>query len=140
MSKARGSVLMVDSDIALLLVLAHELDQRGISVFPAETPRQARVLIAKMKATIDILILNCKVPGVCGLAGEMVDRDALLEVIGIVAGAGQCSSCRALLTYCFHDPEIRDVRWMHRMVSLIQSRTGRKQKPRLIRIMRSSRS
>lgn len=128
---------MVDSDIALLLVLAHELDQRGISLLPAGSPRQARLLIAKVQSMIDILIINCKVPGVCGLAAEMVGHNPAVEVIGIVSGGWQCSSCRALLTYCFHDPEVRDVRWMHRMVSLIQSRTVKKQKNDVIRILRS---
>jgi hypothetical protein len=140
MSKPRTAVLMVDSDIAVLLVLAHELDQRGISLIPAGTARQARVLSARVQSMIGILIVNCKVPGVCGLAAEMVGHNPLLEVIGIVAGAWQCSSCRTVLTYCFHEPEVRDIRWMHRMVSLIQSRTVRRQKNGVIRIMRSSRS
>lgn len=140
MGKARAAVLIVDDDVALLLVLAHELDQRGISLIPSGSARQARVLAAKLKAMIDIVIINCAVSGVCGLAGEMVAYNPLLEVIGIVAGTCQCSSCRALLTYCFHDPELRDARWMHRMVSLIHSRIGRKQKPGVTRILRSSRS
>ena len=131
---------MIDCDIALLLVLAHELDQRGISLIPSESPRQARLLIGKMQAMIDILIINCRVPGVCGLAAEMVGQNPLLEVIAIIAGASQCGSCRALMTYCFHDPEFRDIRWMHRMVSLIQSRTAKRPKQGVIRIMRSSRS
>jgi hypothetical protein len=140
MGKARATVLMVDADIALLLILADELDQRGISLIPSGSARQARLLGASLKPMIDVLIVNCKVAGVCTLAAEMVGPNPLLEIIGIVAGACQCSSCRALLTYCFHDPEIRDLRWTHRMVSLIQSRTVRKQKPGVIRIMRSSRS
>ena len=140
MGKHHALVLMVDGDVALLLVLAKELDQRGIGLIPAGSAVQGRSLMAKLKPVVDMLIINCRVPGVCALAAEMVGRKPGLEVIGIISGHHQCNSCRPLLTYCFHDPELRDVRWMQRMVSLIQSRVGRKPKPAVIRILRSSKS
>ena len=140
MGKRHANVLMVDGDIALLLVLAKELDQRGIGLIPAGSVSQARSFTAKLDPAFDMLIINCRIPGVSGLATEMAGRKPGLEVIGIISGNHQCNACRPLLTYCFHDPELRDVRWMQRMMSLIQSRLGKPQKPAVIRILRSSKS
>ena len=118
---------MVDDDIIPLLPLAHELNHRGINLIPAQSVKEARSMIAALKLKLDGVIINCRVSGVCAFTRELVKHHDGLEVIGVVSGYHQCSSCRQLLTFCFHDAELRDVRWMNRMVSLIQSRLMKRQ-------------
>jgi hypothetical protein len=136
MAESRGTVVMVDDDIIPLLFLAHELHNRGINLIPAKSAKEARATIARLKLQLDELIISCRVSGVCALTKELVQHRVTLEVIGIVSGYHQCSSCRPLLTYCFQDAELRDIRWMHRMVSLIQSRLAKKPSPAKFTILR----
>jgi len=135
----RGTVVMVDDDIIPLLFLAHELHQRGINLIPAKSVKDARTAIAALELSLDVLIVNCRVSGVCTLTKETVKFQKSLEVIGVVSGYHQCSSCRAFLTYCFQDSELRDLRWMHRLVSLIQSRLTKRQSPTKLTILRRQR-
>ena len=138
MAEPHRVVLMVDGDIGFLFVLARELDHRGISLIPSGSVKQARVLLAKLKLTIDVLIINCQLAGVCALAKEMVCDNAKLEVIGIVSGNHQCSSCRQLLTLVSQDSELRDVLWIRRWASLIQARLSPRKKLTIIEDPRSS--
>ena len=138
MAEPHRAVLMVDGDIGFLFVLARELDHRRISLIPSASVKQARLTLARLKPTIDILIINCQLLGVCAFAREMVRHNAKLEVIGIVSGNHQCSSCRQLLTLISQDSEIREARWIQKWASLIQGRLKPKQKLAIITDSRSS--
>jgi len=140
MGEKRGTVVMVDDDIIPLIFLAHELNQRGINLIPAKSATEARSTVTALKLSLDALIVNCRVAGVCTLTKEAVKHQDRLEVIGIVSGYYQCSSCRPLLTFCFQDAELRDLRWMNRMASLIQSRLNKKQNTTKFTILRRRRS
>jgi cobyrinic acid a,c-diamide synthase len=129
---------MVDGDIGFLFVLARELDHRRISLIPAGSVKQARLTLAKLKPTIDLLIINCQLSGVCGLAREMVRHNAKLEVIGIVFANHQCSSCRRFLTMISQDSELQEDRWIQKWASLIQGRLRPKQKLAIITDSRPS--
>jgi hypothetical protein len=131
---------MVDGDIGFLFVLARELDQRGISLIPSASVKQARSMLARLKPTIDALILNCQLSGVCTLAKELVRQNAKLEVIGIVSGNHQCSSCRDLFTLISQDSEIREAPWTRKWVSVIHARLSPKQKLAVITDSKSSKS
>lgn len=128
MAEQLGSVLVVDGDIGFLLVLAQELSHRGISLIPSSSARQARSMLAKMKPAIDVLIINCRVSGVCALASDLVRRNARLEVVGIVSGVHQCSSCRQLLTYVSREPQPPELRAIRRWATLIQGWLNAKKK------------
>jgi hypothetical protein len=132
MADHHGAVLMVDGDIGFLFVLAHELSPRGISLIPSDSVRKARSMLVKLNPKIDVLIVNCRIPGVCALTAEMVGQNAKLEVIGIVSGNHQCSSCRKLLTMVSQDPELREAPWIRRLANLIQSRVSTKRKAAFI--------
>lgn len=121
MAEPQRAVLMVDGDIGFLFVLARELDRRGISLIPSGSVKQARFMLAQLKLTIDVLIINCQLSGVCALAREMVGDNAKLEVIGIVSGNHQCSSCRKVVTLVSQDSALREERWIRKWAILIQS-------------------
>jgi DNA-binding NtrC family response regulator len=138
MAEPHRAVLMVDGDLGFLFVLARELDHRGISLIPSGSAKQARLMLASLKLTIDVLIINCQLSGGCALAREMVHHNAKLEVIGIVSGVHQCSSCRQLLTLIAQDPEPREARWIRNLASLVQGRLRPKQKLAIVKDSRSS--
>jgi len=128
MAEPNPAVLIVDGDIGFLFVLARELDNRGISLIPSGSAKQARLMMARLKQTIDVLIINCHLSGVCALAKEMVFHNAQLEVIGIVDGNHQCSSCRQLLALVSQDSDVRDSGQIRKWAGLIQDRLSPKQK------------
>jgi len=142
MAEPHGTVLIVDADIGFLLVLAQELGHRGIGLIPSGSVRQARSMLVKLKPrpTIDVLIINCRLSGVCALATEMVQHNAKVEVIGLVSGNHQCSTCRKLLTMVSQDPEVRDVRWIRKWGSIIQGRLSHIPKLAVITDSRHSKS
>jgi len=119
MIEHRGSVLVVDGDIAFLLVMAQELARKGISLIPSTSVREARSVLQKLNPTIDILIVNCRITGVCGLASEMRRRVTGLDVVAIVSGNRQCAACRRLLTFVAKDierPEARGIQNWGRLI------------------------
>ena len=126
MAKPRGTVLMVDEDLGVLFVLAHELEQKGFTLIPSGSIQQARSMLAKIKPTIDLLVLNCAIADVCALAMEMVRQNEGLDLIGIVSGNDKCDPCRPLFTFFLNQPQRRDARWIGRMVKVIQNRLPQK--------------
>ena len=120
---------MVDPDLGALLVLARELEPRGISLIPSASIKQARSLLTKVTVQIEVLVLNCSVAGVCSFAKNMIRQSPGLDVIGIVSGNHQCASCREVLTLLALDPEVRDAVWIHQMVSVISRAVRKPQDP-----------
>lgn len=119
MIEPRGAVLIVDSDVAFLLVLAQELARKGIMLIPSTSVREARSMLEKLSPTIDILIINCRLAGVCGLASEMRRGDAALDVVAMVSGNRQCATCRRHLTFVSRDadhPEPRVIQKWGRLI------------------------
>ena len=127
MTEGRGTVLIVDTDMGLSLVLADELSPNGIRLIPSSSVKEARSILARFRmVTIDLLVVNCRIPGVGALAMEMSQRHDKLEVIGIVSPNWQCDCCRRLMTFCFRDSKVRDPFWLHRSASLIRNRVLKK--------------
>lgn len=121
MFEHRGSVLIVDRDIAFLLVMAQELARKGISLIPSTSVLEARSMLQKLDPSIDILIINCGVTGVCALASEMRRSAAGLDVVAIVSGNRQCAPCRRLLTFVSRDPEHPEPRVIQKWGRLIDN-------------------
>jgi DNA-binding NtrC family response regulator len=122
----RRTVLMVDGDLGVLFVLAHELEQHGLTLIPSGSIQQARSILAKLKPTIDLLVLNCAVEEACVLATEMVRQNDSLDLIGIVSGNDNCDPCRPLFTFFLKQPQRRDARWIGRVIKVIQTRLPEK--------------
>jgi hypothetical protein len=118
---------MVDGDIGFLFVRARESDHRRISLIPSGSMKQACLTLAKLKPTIDMLIINCQLSGVRSLARDLVRHNAKLEkleVIGIVSGSHQCRLCRQPLTLISQDSELREARWIRNWASLFRVASG----------------
>ena len=59
---------MVDDDLGFTFALADALASRGIALVPARSVTQARSLFKSLKPNVGLLIINCRVHGVCALA------------------------------------------------------------------------
>ena len=90
MSREYRAVLMVDDDLGFTFALADALASRGIALVPARSVTQARSLFKSLKPNVGLLIINCRVHGVCALAAEMVPDDRSLAVAGIRSAQAQC--------------------------------------------------
>jgi DNA-binding NtrC family response regulator len=136
MSRDYRAVLMVDNDPGFMFALADALASRGIALVPAQSVMQARSLLKSLKPNVGLLIINCRVRGVCALAAEMVQDDRSLAVAGILSAQGQCSSCRHLLGEHFQDPEDRLPKLVERWVTLIRNRLASKPRPQVVDLRR----
>jgi DNA-binding NtrC family response regulator len=132
MSRDYRAVLMVDDDLGFTFALAGALASRGIALVPARSVMQARALLKALTPNVGLIIINCRLHGVCALAARMVRDDRNLAVAGIVSAQGQCSRCRHLLGELFQDPEDRLPRLLEQWVNLIRNRLASKSKPHLV--------
>ena len=140
MSRDYRAVLMVDDDLGFTFALADALASRGIALVPARSVTQARSLLKSLKPNVGLLIINCRLHGVCALAAEMVRDDRSLAVAGILSAQVQCSRCRHLLGELFQDPEDRLPRLLERWVTLIRNRLAPKPRPYVVVDLRRDRS
>jgi hypothetical protein len=132
MSRDYRAVLMVDDDLGFTLALAGALASHGIVLVPARTVIQARSLLRLHKPKVGLLIINCRIHGVCALATEMVRNDRSLAVSGILSARGQCTRCRHFLGEVFQDPEDRLPELLEQWVTMIRKRLAPKPGPRLV--------
>jgi len=132
MSRDYRAVLMIDNDPGFTFALADALASRGIVLVPARTVMQARSLLRLHKPKVGLLIINCRVHGVCDLAMEMVRNDRSLAVAGILSAQGQCSRCRHLLRELFQDPEDRLPELLEQWVTMIRKRLAPTPGPHLV--------
>ena len=57
------AVLIVDRDLGQAFALGRALDQSGFHTFPARAIPEAEVLLDRLHLSIDVLILDCALPG-----------------------------------------------------------------------------
>jgi hypothetical protein len=106
-------VLAVHNDIAFLLALAVELVHSGVNLIPAASVRSAERLLAELKLQPDLLVLNCKIQGVCAFAAESLKQWPAQKVVAIVSKGHRCLKCRSLLVATIEDsPSPRIDRWV----------------------------
>jgi hypothetical protein len=123
---------MVDDDLGFTFALAEALASRGIALVPARSVIQARSFLRSLRPKVGLLIINCRVRGVCDLATEMVREDRSLAVAGILSSLGQCTRCRHFLGEVFLDPEDRLPELLEQWVTMIRKRLAPKPRPRLV--------
>jgi DNA-binding NtrC family response regulator len=138
MSRDYRAVLMVDDNLGFTFALAGALASRGIALVPARSVMQARALLKAFKPNVGLLIINCRIHGVCALATRMVRDDRSLAVAGILSAQGQCDRCRHLLGELFQDPEDRLPRLVEQWVALIRNRLAPKPRPHLVASLRET--
>lgn len=68
-STLRSTVLLVDDDSAILLVLGEILDNLGVSTLTATTGEDAIEIAARHRSAIDAVVLDLRLPG---MGGEQV--------------------------------------------------------------------
>jgi DNA-binding NtrC family response regulator len=124
----RKTVLVVDHEAILLLVLAYKLDRMRIGLVPSTSVEKARSMLARIKPALNVMIINCRLQGTCAFALEIVEQRPKLTVIGLVSEGHQCTACRHLLSASVRDSEFRDVKWVNGLVSLIQRSLTREPK------------
>jgi len=93
-----ATVLAVHNNVAFLLALAVQLENRKIHLIPAATVRQARSLLDKLKLKPRVVIVNCRLSGVCQFAMELQERRPRPKIAGIVSEGSSCAKCRAILS------------------------------------------
>lgn len=127
-----STVLVVDNaDAAFLFALAFRLKRYKIWLFAAESVEQAQSLWEYIGAGLALLIINCKVRGVCPFAATMARRIPRLQILGVTSEGHTCGSCRKLFSGVLPDRRPRQdddsQEWMEAIRGLVrQERAERK--------------
>ena len=93
-----ATVLAVHDDIAFLFALAVQLKRSRVNLIPAISVRNAERLLAELKLEPALLIINCKIKGVCAFATESQRRSPALKVVSIDSEGHHCLKCRYLIS------------------------------------------
>ena len=121
------TVLAVNNDIAFLFALALQLEHSRVGLIPAHSVKNAERLLSELKVQPDLLIINCKVRGVCPFAAESLKRWPALKVVAILSEGHRCLKCRGLLAATIGDsPSPMIDRW----VGLVRTLTNQSQTAR----------
>ena len=92
-----ATVLAVHNDIAFLFALALQLEHSRVCLIPAPSVKNAQRLLTELKLQPDLLVINCKIRGVCAFAEESLKRWPALRVVAIASEGHRCLKCRSLL-------------------------------------------
>ena len=98
-----GTVLAVHKDVGLLFALAVTLENHQIGVIPAASVKQADFLLKQLEPEVDLLIVQCRIRGVCRFAAEAIERRPGLRIIGVLSASRECGRCRELLAATMQD-------------------------------------
>jgi len=116
-----ATVLAVHNDIAFLLALAIQLEDRHIGLIPAPSVKNAEQLLKELRLQPDLLIVNCRIRGVCAFAAQSLKRWPSLKVVAIVSEGHQCLKCKDLLVTTVGDSSSPMVdRWVGLVRTLMQ--------------------
>ncbi len=114
------TVLVLDGDLGFLLALAQELSNRQILAVPARTSRQALSFLARFRLEPDLIVLNCRIPGACSVAGEIAGKRPHVHILALMSDGNECAECSGLITSRLHDPEDKAPDRIPSFVDLIQ--------------------
>jgi hypothetical protein len=104
-----GTILAVHKDIGLLFALAVTLESHQIGVIPAGSVKQAHLLLKELKPELGLLIVQCRIRGVCRFAAEAMQRRPGLRIIGVLSASHECGRCREVFAATMQDDESHDV-------------------------------
>jgi DNA-binding response OmpR family regulator len=80
------AVLIIDRDLGGAFALGQALDKAGFHSFPARAIPEAEVLLNTLHLSIDVLILDCRLPGAEGLIRFLSQSRRPLRVICLNEG------------------------------------------------------
>ena len=92
-----ATVLAVHNDIGFLSSLALRLERSRVNLIPAPSVRNLELLLAELQVEPDLLLINCKIQGVCAFAAESMKRWPKLKVVAIFSEGHRCLQCSHLL-------------------------------------------
>ena len=104
-----GTILAVHKDIGLLFALAVTLENYKIGVIPAASVKQAHLLLKQLKPELDLLIIQCRIRGVCRFAAEARQRRPGLRVIGVLSEPHACGTCQDKFAASIQDQQSYEV-------------------------------
>ena len=99
------TVLILHGGLGFVLALSLELSKRQIAAFPALTVQEARKMIVRCSLNPDLLVVDCKCPGTCGLAKEIIEERPHVRMIGIVSDGYRCKQCANWIAAELQGPE-----------------------------------
>jgi DNA-binding response OmpR family regulator len=118
-----GAILLIESDLGDAFRLGRALDNAGFQTFPARTAANAAVLLRELHLTVDVLILDCSVPGAEDFITILRRSRKLLRVICLNEDAThKCS--RATQAVCpkpTHLSELSIVKWAQEVGEMLLS-------------------
>ncbi len=96
-------------DIGLLFALAVTLENHKIGVIPAASVKQAHLLLKQLKPELDLLIVQCRIRGVCRFAAEARQRRPGLRIIGVLSESHACGPCQEHFAASIQDQQSYEV-------------------------------
>lgn len=122
-----GVVLVIDDQEALLSVAEDMLDAYGMQVFLASNGLQGVALFEAHHETIDVVLLDLKMPGMSGdeVFTKMKKIDPAVPVI-VTSGFGE----RETLDYFANDQDVVFLQKPYRLKSLIETVTAVLNRPK----------
>jgi hypothetical protein len=117
------TVLAVHNDIAFLFALALQLEHDRVALIPSSSVKSAERLLSELKVRPDLLIVNCKIRGVCAFAEESLKRWPALKMVAVVSEGHRCIKCRCLFASIIGDsPSPMIDRWVNLVRTLTHQR------------------
>src|SRR5208283_422511 len=80
----RSIILIIDSDLGSVFWLGQLLDATGYESLPAKSLWDAKLLLAELKVTIDLLIVSASIPGVAAFTESLRSSQGRLKTIGLL--------------------------------------------------------
>lgn len=78
------AILLVDTDLRFLFWLGSALDHAGYNAFPARTVSDAIALLRELHLMVEVLMVNCALPGAADLIARVRFSQKRLKVISLV--------------------------------------------------------
>jgi len=117
----QGTVLALHKDIGLLFAVAVALENDKIGLIPAASVKQAHLLMKELSPRLDVLIIECRIRGVCRFADGVRERVPDAGIVGVLSESHDCGACRNLLTATLRADQANEVqRWASVIRTLVR--------------------
>ena len=77
-------VLLIDQDLGLIFGLGRVLDQAGYTALPAKTVQDGKALLAQLKISPDLVVLNPGLEGALEFAQQLHASQNYVRIIALV--------------------------------------------------------
>ena len=76
-----GAILLIDSDLGYAFWLSQALDHASFQTFPARSIADGETLLRELHLSVDVLVLDCALPGASALIEKVQRQRKPLRVI-----------------------------------------------------------